>query len=105
MALCTWVLQDNNHVTHYYIHMYELNVIATTIIVSDNILSTCAIHYFYVCSRARKHVIKMSSRCQNQLHVCLHLFIFRASCGRLCPRETTRFLLVTKIGRDTIPSQ
>ena len=52
---------------------------------------------------ARRPAVKISSQCKNQFNLFLHLFIFRAICGRLHPWETDIFSLVAKIGRDTTP--
>ena len=66
MDLCTWILHDNNHGNDYYIRV-ECNRDYNHFFGERFYL-----HIPYIISsRARKHVIKISSWCQHQLKLFL----------------------------------
>ena len=97
VALCTWILQDNNHGNYYY---------AWVEYIRDRTNNYFGQHITYI-SHASFLVEHGNTLSKYQVGVksiepvFAPVHIFRASCGRLNPWETTRFPLVTKIRRDT----
>ena len=97
VALCTWILQDNDHGNHYYVWV-ECYHDHTNHYFGQHI--TYISHTSFLVEHGNT-LSKYQVGVKSIEPVFAPVHIFRASCGRLNPWETTRFPLVTKIGRDT----